>query len=82
MLVVFFVFFMKYASEQHAPLLYQLTSYPPGGTPERERGSTRPVTSCHPSQCSASCRHDVGGNEIRARLWTRWNILQVETPEE
>lgn len=78
----FLFFLIKYASKQHVPPLYRLLSSPPGGTGEQERGSTQRVTSCHLSQCSASCRHDVDGNETRARLWTRWNILQVETPEE
>lgn len=73
--------FNKYASEKHVPPLHQLLSSPPGGTPEQEHGSTLRVMSCHLSQCSAPCHRDVDGNEIRARLWTRWNILQVETPE-
>lgn len=80
--VLFVCFVWKYASDQHAPPRHQLTSFPPGGTPEQERGSTRRVMSCHLSQCSAPCRRDVDGNEIRARLETRWNILQVETPEK
>lgn len=80
---VFFLFFTKYVSEQYdVPPLCQLMPFPPGGTPEQEHGSTRHVTSCRLSQCSASCRRDVDGNEIRAHLWTRWNILRKETPCE
>lgn len=79
---LFFLFFTKYVSEQYVPPLCQLMPFPPGGTPEQEHGSTRHVTSCRLSQCSASCRHDVDGNEIRAHLWTRWNILRKETPGE
>lgn len=70
--------FYEVCREQHVPPLSQLTSFPPGGTAEQEHGSTRRVTSCHLSRCSASCLRDVDGNEIRASLWTRWNILQVE----
>lgn len=64
-----------YLNLKYAPPLYQLISFPPGGTPEQERGSTRRVMSRHLSRHSASCCHDVDGNRIRSHLWTTLYIL-------